>query len=193
MTRIKGLTAASVALAALAAWQPTLAQEACSDIDFADSITARFPNASQACLGVEAREGRLFAHFQAEVVRTSPPNQVRVRFRRPDGEFSPVYDFDMPADARVQIGGRSYSYRQLDRGQELDIYLPSDLWEFHIPETENFAAAQTVTVIRPMQQGGGGGGAVLPRTAGPLPLLGILGVLLTGLGLVLTRIRRHFS
>lgn len=175
------------------AHQPAQAQQsACADVDFSTEITNRFPNVRNACQGIETRDGRLFAHFEAVIQGTSG-NSVRTRFRRADGELSPEYSIEMPADARVSIGGREYRYRDLDRGQEIDIYMPGDLWEFHVPDTDNFAAATTpVSVVTPtaaaLQQSAG----QLPRTASFLPLLGGLGALLTTLGLGLAAVRRRF-
>jgi hypothetical protein len=191
MKRSGKFLASAVVLAAITTAQPATAQEGCADIDFAPAISSRFPNIAAGCLGLESREGRTFAHFQGEVVGTSG-NTVRVRFRHSDGGFGPTHTLEMPADARVQIGGRSYRYSELNAGQELDVYLPPDLWEFHIPETENFAAAQSVTVVTPAPaQASTGSGAVLPRTASIMPLIGGLGGLLTAFGFGLTALRRR--
>jgi hypothetical protein len=190
--KIVSLMAAGLLLAAFAAEQPAHAQSGCADIDFTSSITDRFPNARNACLGIETREGRQFAHFQAEIVRVSG-NQVRARFLRPDGSYSETFAFDMDAGDRVEVGGRSYRYRELSRGQQLDIYVPNDRWEFHIPEEDDFSVARTVAVAMPYEADTGGEGAMLPQTAGPLPLLGLAGVLLTAAGLALAAIRRWLA
>ncbi len=194
MKKTTGLFASGVLLTVAAMSEPALAQSAgCADVQFAPAISEQFPNIANGCLGLEMREGRTFAHFQAEILGTAG-NTIRVRFKQANGGFGPTHSLEMPADARVQIGGRSYRYRELTSGQELNVYLPPDLWEFHIPETENFAAASNVTVITPMlAQASTGAAAVLPRTASPLPLVGALGGILTLLGLGLAAVRRRIS
>lgn len=190
--RIRSLIFTGVAVAALGAVEPATAQSGCADIDFNDTITDRFPNAGNACLGIEARDGREFAHFQAEIVSVSG-NRVRAKFRLPDGSYSETYSFETGSNDRVELGGRSYRYRELSRGQELDIYIPHDRWEFHIPEEENFEVARTVAIVTPMMSEGGGEPAVLPSTASALPLLGIAGSLLVLAGLGVTVVRRRLA
>ena len=97
------------------------------------------------------------------------------------------------SDERVNIGGRSYRYSQLDRGQQLNILLPADRFEIAIAEDDNPATPQilvitVVAVARPEPTM-----AMLPATAGLLPLLGLLGGLLTALGAGMVLIRRKLS
>jgi hypothetical protein len=184
-----GLIAAGLLGATLCAVQPASAQTGCEDIVFSSAITNRLPEAEESCLGVQSREGELYAHFQAEVVGVSG-NTVRAKFRQPDGEYSETYAFEMQSDDRVTIDGRKYRYRDLSRGQELDIYLPGDRWEFYIPEEEDFTVATTVAVAMPYEPAQMEP-ETLPKTASPLPLLGAIGGLLTMLGLGLIAIRRR--
>jgi hypothetical protein len=184
-----GLMAAGLLVAALCAVQPASAQTGCEDIVFSSEITNRLPEAESSCLGVQSREGDLYAHFQAEVVGVSG-NTVRAKFRQPDGGYSETYAFEMKPEARVTIDGRKYRYRDLSRGQELDVYVPGDRWEFYIPEEEDFTVARTVAVAMPYEPAQTEP-EMLPKTASPLPLLGTTGGLLTMLGLGLIAIRRR--
>lgn len=190
MMDISRVALAGVLLATLIAAQSASAQSPCADINFDSSITSRFPDASDACLGIQLRDGRQFAHFQAELVGVTG-NHVRARFRLPDGDYSDTYGFDVSPEARVQIDGRDYRYRDLNRGQQLDVYVPPDRWQFHIPESEQFAASRTVAVFTPVQEEDSGAGAMLPSTASPLPFIGIVGSVLSLVGLALLAVRRR--
>jgi hypothetical protein len=183
---------AGLLLATLGAAGVAFAQSGCPALDFHSSITSRFPDARDACLGIEMRDGRQYAHFQGEIVRVSG-NRVRMRFQLPDGTFSDTYAFDVSPDARVSIEGRDYRWRDLERGQPLDIYLPPDRWQFHVPESERFEVSRTVAVFTPLRQEESTGGEMLPSTASPLPLIGFAGGVLSVLGVSLLALRRRLS
>jgi hypothetical protein len=180
---------AAAVLLALAWAQPSMAQGNCGNIQFSGDILRQLPQARNACLEVVTREGQQYAHFNARVIRVQG-NTVEAEFKLPDGTYaSPVAVTPNP-DSRVKIQGRTYRYRDLSRGQELDVYVPPDRWEIVVPtdpEVE-FVAATTVTTFAIAQPA-----PSLPRTASPLPLLGALGGLLTALGFVVMTVRRRFS
>jgi hypothetical protein len=181
-------------LAGLAA-APAQAQVTCDDIDFTGQISDRFPRANDACLAVVERDGRQFAKFTAEVQRVRG-NTLYAKFKLPDGSKTDTYSFDMPADARVEIGGRNYRYRDLTPKTELNVYLPEGRWEVHVPQSDDFATASAVAVATPMMASAEDESdmvAMLPKTASPLPLIGMLGGLLTSLGLLLYGIRRRLG
>ena len=179
---------AAAVLLALAWAQPSMAQGNCGNIQFTSAITSQFPQARNACLDVVTRDGQQYAHFQARVVRVQG-NTVEAEFKLPDGTYGRPISVTPNPDSRVKIQGRTYRYRDLSRGQELDVYLPPDRWEIavHEPEVE-FVAATTVTTFAIAQPA-----PTLPRTASPLPLLGALGGLLTALGFVVMMVRRRFG
>lgn len=183
--------AALALVAGLTASQTALAQGTCGSIQFSPSILSQFPEAPNACLGIETRNGRPFAHFEGEIVGVSG-QQVRARFRLPNGDYSQTYTFTPRSDARVTIQGQQYRYRDLSRGQELDVYLPPDRWEFQLPETEVFASATTVETVTPAVVTTSAVAASLPRTATPLPLFGLLAGFFTAFGIGLTIVRRRF-
>ena len=181
-------------LAGLAA-APAHAQVTCDDIDFTGQISDRFPRANDACLAVVERDGRQFAKFTAEVQRVRG-NTLYAKFKLPDGSKTDTYSFDMPADARVEIGGRNYRYRDLTPKTELNVYLPEGRWEVHVPQSDDFATASAVAVATPMMASAEDESdmvAMLPKTASPVPLIGMLGGLLTSLGLLLYGIRRRLG
>jgi hypothetical protein len=171
----------ATALLAVGWSQSTLAQSNCGNIVFSGDISSRFPNARNACLDVVTREGKPYAHFKARVVSVRS-GEVQAEFKQPNGDYGRTVTFRPESDARIRIAGTTYRYRDLSRGQELDVYLPSDRWEIAVQQDPavEFAAAPVVTLIAlndPPQQV-----ASLPRTGSPLPLLAVLGTLLVAFG-----------
>jgi hypothetical protein len=183
--------AGAATLLALAWSQSSFAQVDCSDIDFSSEIEQRFPRAQEACIDIVEQNGRQYAHFQAEIVDVRG-NEVRAKFRAPDGTYSDTITFTPPAEARVRIDNRSYRYSQLSQGQELDVYLPPDRWEIavHDDPVSDFATAQTVTTV-PLSEPEEERVARLPSTASVLPLLACLGLALLSLGAVVAKLGRR--
>lgn len=164
----------------------------CKDLEFTRQILDVLPEANAACLGVIEQNGRLYAEFQAEIVRVRG-GEVRAKFKRADGSFTETYGFRPERDARVKIAGRSYRYSQLTRGQQLNVYLPADRFEVAIADDDDHMTPylEMITVVvlyRPEPAM-----AALPATAGLLPLIGLLGGLLTALGGGMVLIRRKHS
>ena len=167
----------------------------CDDLKFIQKILDVVPDANAACLGVIEQNGRLYAEFQAEIVRARG-GEVRARFKRADGSFSETHAFRPDSDARVSIRGRSYRFNQLSRGQQLNILLPPDRFEVAIASDDDYMTPHigTITVVvlyRPEPETATM--AALPATAGLLPLIGLLGGLLTALGGGMVLIRRKLS
>lgn len=195
MRKTTSLIVSSTLLLAGLAAAPAQAQVSCDDIDLTGPIAERFPRASDACLAVIERDGSQFAKYTAEIQRVRG-NTVYAKFKLPDGSKTDTYSFDMPADARVEVGGRQYRYRDLMPKQELNIYLPEGRWEVHVPHSDDFATASAVAVATPMLAADADESdmvAMLPKTASPLPLIGMLGGLLTSLGLLSYGIRRRLG
>ncbi len=177
------LISSGVAVAVLGIWsQVGLAQGNCGNIQFSADITNRFPNARNACLEVVQRDGRPFAHFQARVNRVRG-DTVEAEFKQPNGTWGRPVSFRPAPGARARIQGQTYRFTDLTRGQELDVYLPPDRWAIAVqedPATE-FLAAPTIIFIA-LEEVEPTVTANLPRTGSPLPLFGVLVLLLTGHG-----------
>ena len=192
MQKLIGIAGIATALL-VAFWSPaSLAQGNCGSIVFGEAITSQFPNARNACLGVVTRDGREFAHFQARI-RNVRAGQVEAEFRLPDGTWGRPVAFTPASDARARVAGRSMRYRDLSRGQELDIYLPPDRWEIAVQADETeFETARVITFValtEPAPQV-----AALPSTGSQLPLLAMIGTLLAALGaLVVAPLRRKLD
>jgi hypothetical protein len=183
-----GLLASLTLVGGLAATQSALAQAGCGAVTFTGPVASQFPEASNACLDIVTREGKQYAHFKGEIVGVSG-SKVRARFKLPNGQYSQTYAFTPKSGARVRIAGQSYRLSELQKGQDLDLYVPPDRWEFDIPETDNFAAAPTVETYRVTTVTVGS----LPHTASEVPTIGLLSVVLLALGTGLTFVRRRLS
>ena len=190
---MRTIVGAAGILLALSWTQSTLAQTSCRDLTFTGPVAREFPQARDACLGVETREGRDYAHFQARI-RNVRGNTVEAEFKMPDGTYSRPISVTPDPEARVRIAGRTYRWRDLSRGQELDVWLPPDRWEIVVPENPEtqFAAAPTVAIFVISEPAPAVAANTLPRTASLVPAIGVVGGLLTVLGLVVAAIRRRF-
>jgi hypothetical protein len=191
MKKTMGLLASLTLFAGMAATQSAFAQGGCGDISFTGEIGTRFPEAKNACLDMVNKNGQEFAHFKAEIMGVSG-NQVRARFKLPNGQYSQTYAFTPQSGSRINIAGQRYRFNELSRGQELDVYLPPDRWEFDVPASDNFAAAAPAEVVR-ITTITVASAATLPHTASSVPLVGLLSVALLALGTGLTLIRRRLS
>ena len=191
--KTRNIVAAAGMVLALSWTQSTFAQLSCSDLNFTGPVAREFPQARDACLGVENRDGRPYAHFNARI-RSVRGNTVEAEFKMPDGTYSRPISVTPDPDSRVRIAGRNYRWRDLSRGQELDVWLPPDRWEIVVPEDPEaqFAAAPTVASFVISEPAPTVAANTLPRTASPLPLIGAAGGVLVVLGLVVAGIRRRF-
>ena len=136
MRKTIGLLASATLLGGVIATHSALAQGGCAGVNFTGPVATQFPQVRDACLEMVTRNGQQFAHFKGEIVGVSG-NQVRAHFKLPNGQYSQTYSFAPSAGTRVNINGTRYRFSELTRGQQMDIYLPPDRWEFEVPETEN--------------------------------------------------------
>ncbi|HEY3516421.1 MAG TPA: hypothetical protein VGL98_05190 [Gammaproteobacteria bacterium] len=189
----RNIVGAAGVLLALSWTQSTFAQPSCGDLNFTGPISREFPQARDACLDVVEREGRPFAHFQARV-RSVRGGTVEAELKMPDGSYSEPISVTPDPSSRVRIGGRSYRWRDLSRGQELDVWVPPDRWEIAVPEDpeQQFAAAPAIAVFVISEPTTTVAANTLPRTASPVPLVGALGAVLAALGFGVAAIRRRF-
>ena len=160
----------------------------CADLEFSQDILDVLPQANSACKSVVEIDGELFAEFKAEIVRNRGAT-TRARFQRADGSWTDVYEFTPDKSRMVRIQGRNYRLRDMDRGQQLNIFLPQDRFEVHVADDDDVTTVPvtivTVAVVAAPPE------EELPSTAGPLPLIGLLGGLFVAMGGGLALIRRR--
>jgi hypothetical protein len=195
MRTVTGFGGATAALLVLVWSGPSLAQS-CSDLVFTGEIAQKYPNAKNACLDVVQRDGQSFAHFKARIVN-SRAGMVQAEFKQPDGTYTRPIEFTPPSNQRLRIAGQSLRWNELQKGQELDVYLPPDRWEIAVPDNAPTLAAQTAPVQTvPLRDpsptlAAAPTSRTLPRTASLVPTFGLAGALLIGLGLFAGLARRR--
>lgn len=144
----------------------------CADIEFTAEVTSQYPSVSDACRDVVEVDGERYAKMRVEIMSTRG-NVGTFRFMHKDGSYGPLESVTVDDDWRAELGGKSYRMRQLSRGQEMNIYMPSDRWEAHV--ATNMSGIIIVYYAVPMVHVRDSG-TELPSTASPLPLIGMLGV-----------------
>ncbi len=153
----------------------------CDEVTLGADITDKYPNAADACLEVIERDGQPFVKMKVQLTRPGSANRLTFRFVNEDGTFGPTHSVNPAPEWRANIGGRSYRARELSRGQELSVYLPSDRWEAHVAASGMVVETFSLIVItqaepEPM---------MLPATASNMPLFALFGGLaLFGAGLI---------
>ena len=168
-------------LLAATAWSEEAVPTALSCADFVPTQEAldRFPDLVGACEAVVERDGELYGLFSA-VVRRASSRLVTL--------YLPVTDHTFQVEpqegARVLIGGRKVRPRDLQRGDEIRIYLAAQA--FSTPDIEEvaFVTESELIIDHPVSPA-----AALPTTASPWPALGLLSLALLGAGFVLRRLR----
>jgi len=118
-------------------------------------------------------------------VRRASRSSVTLYIPATDHTFSVTPE----ADSFVYIGGRKYRPRDLERGQELNIYVSIDRFTQPIPVNEEiieiaFVDAEHRAIAQPIETV-----AALPTTASLWPAVGSLGVLFVIGGMLLRRSR----
>ena len=154
----KSITSLLFVLAFLSS--PTWAQEmtetalSCQDFNPTQEALQRFPDLVGACEAVVDRNGELYGRFSA-VVRRAGNRTVTLYLPVTDHTFK----VDTKSDARVLIGSRKVRPRDLQRGQEIQIYLSAR--QFSQPDIQEVTLVTESEVIidHPVEEV-----AVLPTT-----------------------------
>lgn len=164
-------------------------QSKCQSVQFSDSVLLRFPRAREACLDVITRNGEEYAVFKADLLRVSSQS-ARMRAKLPDGSRAPAQTIRLDPKRRVLVDGKPVRPDQLAVGQVITAYVkvtepvialaPADASEPLI--TQPIEDADSARVAS----------AQMPTTAGPLPLIGVGGLLLLAIGGALGLLRRSF-
>lgn len=152
----------------------------CDDIVYNYKATAERSDVTAADIDAACRDvvevnGQKYAKIKVELdnVRGS---SATFHFVLPDGTKSNKHTVTVAPEWRAEIAGRNYRMRELTRGQELNLYVPADRFEAHLTSTEAALAATTAAVaLEEADDDMGGSSAMLPSTAGVLPLFGLFG------------------
>jgi hypothetical protein len=151
----------------------------CSDITWQPSVVARYPHVADACQGVVRYNGEYFVKFTGTVQSVSGNGQrVAVKFNGVDDTTI----LTPPESSRLFIGGESYAFRDLSRGQELTFHVPTKRFVayFFEPQSSTEFVAVQFEHAPPVRLA-----AALPRTSSWLPTIGLTGLLAFAVGLAL--------
>jgi len=174
----------------------------CAEVAWEKDLLARYPRIAEGCQEVISANGREWARFEAELLRNNPNGTVTLNFKNRQGRSLETLTL-MPVEGqRVAIDSREYRFSELTEGQTLSLYVPEGIFAIAsavgapteqlaqiVPEPIQLAQAEPArqpATAQPAQTK-----QMLPRTAGPLPLVAVAGLLslVGGLGL---GIRRRF-
>jgi LPXTG-motif cell wall-anchored protein len=155
----------------------------CDSITWSERAVATYPTIASACQGVEERNGKKYVKFQGTVKSNQNRGQRLVVNFKDGGEVT----LTPPPETRLYVNGKKTPVSDLARGDQLNFYIAEDRLAAQFPETEGASARFVLVpiVIREQQL------ASLPSTAGPLPLLALVGALSLGLGGLLSLYRRR--
>jgi hypothetical protein len=192
--------------------QPRTQATSCAEVTWEKDLLANYPRVGDGCQEVVISQGRKWARFQADFVRSYDDGRVTLDFKDRRGNSIEQLTLRPAPTQRVTIDGRTYQFKDLQRSQELNVYLPEGMFAVatepgappdELAEIVLEPLARTAQVApQPAQPAAapllaqadrtpGRTPAVLPATAGPLPWLALAGLLslLAGAGLT---IRRRF-
>ena len=182
-TRI-GLAALALSVAQLGHGAGAPTTYSCSDFKPTPEAAARFADLKGACEEIVDIDGKTFAKVSA-IVRRATANSLTLNIPQTDHTFTLKPD----PDRRVQIGNQRVRPRELQRGQEIRIYIPTDTFaepsvtQVAIVEEEEVVPETIETVAAEPE-------AALPTTASNLPTIALVGVALLMLGGVFRRLTR---
>jgi len=159
----------------------------CQTAAFSDTVTARFPRIREVCQDVINKDGQDYAVVKGYLVRVGNQSKVaRIRPILPDGTRGDAMDIEIHPDRKVIVDGVAVLPRDAAVGKQLT---------FYIKVNEPVAALES-------SDGSMSTGAIsepaadtttpdMPKTASPLPLIGLSGLALLVLGGGLSRLRRQ--
>ena len=177
---VTGLGAAMMASTAIAQQESTVT---CDDLNWTAEVLAANPDIRETCRAVYEKDGRLYAQAKIEVVRTRG-NTMTFRTIHTDGTKGDSRSATMDPSFRAQIAGRSYRVSDLNRGQELNVYLPEDRFALVVEDDDGPDEADLVMIEDAVD---------MPTTASPLFLIGAAGAAFLALGGVFGAVRRRLS
>jgi hypothetical protein len=182
--------------------EPHLDRASCEEVDWHRDLLGSYPWVADACHEVVVIDGQKWARFQADFQRMNRDGSITSDFKNRQGRTRGSIALMPGAGQRVSLDGRPYRFSELRQGQTLNFYVPEGMYAFSV--APGAPPAELVRVVQapveaapapaPMQLASAEPrtyttASRLPSTAGPLPLLGLGGMLslLAGLGLGLRR------
>src|SRR5262245_98562 len=168
----------------------TAVSSSCDSVRWSEEALATYPTIGSACQGVQERDGKRYVKFTGTVKRNENGGRKLVVNFKDGGDVT----LTPSPDLKVTVNGKKTPIAELGRGSELSFYVAEDRFAAQIPETPEVEIQSARFVVvpiylhEPQEQL-----AALPHTAGPLPLLALLGMFSLGLGGLLSLSRRRRS
>jgi hypothetical protein len=193
------IMAGALALAASAAWGQSVSNSAftaagssCDQVTWSDDALAKYPHIASACQEVVNRDGKYFVKFQGEVRRVAKGGrEITVEFKGGDSlRLAPSKGMS------VDVGGKETPVEDLRPGSVLNFFVPQDQLAAQFPQGTRVSVPIPMSAPEPQHVAllphatMAASPPKMPKTAGELPGLGLLGSMLVALGAVLTIHRR---
>ncbi len=195
MKKIRNMTIAALLLALGFVGANSALAVTCDDIVYDDEARSKYARVQEACLDVIERDGVRWVKMEVKMV--SPGRQiVTVQFRHRDGSWGPPTRLKTRRDTNIEFEGKPTRLEDIPRNQTLNVYFAEGRWSVAmtgpavtvIPvEQANVIESSEIVEPEPVAM------AMLPATASPLPLLGLLGGVFALLGGLLTVIRHQLT
>jgi hypothetical protein len=99
----------------------------CDSVNFSQEVLAAFPRIKDACQAVTMKDGKPFVQLKAEVVAK---DKDTVTVRMMDRQNKPISEIKVApgADDKAKVEGKEMKYKDLQKGQNLDVYLDHNRW-----------------------------------------------------------------
>jgi len=112
---------------------PAAAQTTCADIEWSAETRANYPAIEDACLEMVERGGVTYARLHARVLRDGTRSVV-IQYEHNDNSWGAPREVTPPEGFRVLTDGGLLAVNDLERNQELNVYLREGRWEWALSD-----------------------------------------------------------
>ncbi len=167
----------------------TASGTSCSEVTWSPETLERYPNIASACQAVLERNGTYYVRFEGDLRRVARRGQeLTVEFK---GGGDPL-KLTPPENLSLYINGKRTSPAELRPGDHLVFYVPQERLaaEFYPAEPTPEPAEEVPISPATPERLAAAPESTMPRTASPVPLIGLVGSILLALGAAMTMRRR---
>ena len=108
---------------------PMIDLASCAEVVWAPQILALFPRIGEACQQVVLSEGVRWARFDADFVGSNTAGRtVRLDFKNRQGRTMERLTLTPRAAQRLLIDGQRFRARDVESGQQLNVYVPEKMF-----------------------------------------------------------------
>lgn len=171
---------------------PALAQTvSCDEVQWKSEVLGTFPNIAKACQEVVVKDGKRYIRVEGTVKRIVGDVAV-IRMAGTNDEIS----VSPQTSSFFTAAGTKIDGKDLNVGQNLRFYIPEERIAV-VPSMEGPAVTEIPVVAAPApapapaEAAAAPAAEALPKTASPLPLVGLLGFGFLALGGMFSALRRR--